>query len=105
MRSPDFIAMLLAMLAVPVASWLVGSFTGRRNWSVAVMLLLSGLASALIQVGLLFDFSTATTVVRPGPARDFMIGWPEYFGFLLVFGAFIALLGWSSTPVRAAPSP
>ena len=103
MRSPDFFAMLFAMGAVPLASWIVGKLTGRRNWGVGMMLGLTLLVSGLVQAGLLFDYTLFSQAARP-PQRDVWIGGPEFSGFLFALGAFVSLLIWSATPARQAPS-
>lgn len=99
---PLLIAATLAL--VPGLAWLFGRFAGRRNWPVGATLVL-GIAAAVLAA-----LAKQTTLsLAEAPAGDAGVllarrlaevgAAPEFYAFLMVLGAFMAMLAWSATPV------
>ena len=89
MQFPDVVLMAVALVLVAGLSWLVGRVAGRRNWTLAPVLAVST-ALALASLALRLVGSPVVTMF------DSM----EFAAFLVVLGCFLAMLGWSSVPVR-----
>ena len=101
MRVLDPVMVALAIVLVPGVSWLIGKMAGRRNLSV-VATIAGGIFVAVATI----MGKTAVMAAADGGSyeRAFerrmaeLVANPELLGFLLVFGAFMAMLAWSATP-------
>jgi hypothetical protein len=94
MRALDAVSIGIALVLVPLVSWYLGRLLGRRDWSIVPVLLASLLATLLVQGAVAF-YSPTVVVNADGTWNGL-----ELAGFLIVFGAFVAMIGWSSVPAQ-----
>jgi hypothetical protein len=108
MRAFDVSGVGFALLLVPLFGWMFGRFMGRRDWRIGPMLIAGfGLVLAF-QLGILAVQCVVEGQSGPAASRSFgflmerrfweALGSPEFPVFLFIFGVFITMLGWSSTP-------
>jgi uncharacterized BrkB/YihY/UPF0761 family membrane protein len=89
MQFPDTVLMGVALLLVAGFAWLYGRLAGRRNWPL-LPVLVGGVVIAAASLLLRWIGSPAVT----------SFDGHEFAAFLAALGCFIAMLGWSSVPVR-----
>jgi hypothetical protein len=109
MRPYDSFGIGLLLLLVPVIAWRFGRFGGRRNWSVAAIVMMSLAVAFSLQVVVQAGFAYVELSISSVP-REFgtvfarrLYDWlnaPELIAFLGVFASFLGMIGWSSVPAR-----
>lgn len=90
-----------ALVLVPSLCWWAGRLAGRRNAPVSIVILVGGLLSLLILLAQAVAISVieGSDVATASSRRLAEAGsGPEFIGFLVVFGVFMAMLSWSATP-------
>jgi hypothetical protein len=102
MRALDTTLFALTLVVVPGLAWLTGRAMGRRDWTIAPVLVMSGLVTLLPHLvrllvlaafdGRNFDVALFAHFRRAAEALE--IGF-----FFLALGVFMTMLGWTSTPV------
>ncbi len=111
MRAFDISGVGLALLLVPLYGWLLGRFVGRRDWRIGGVLVLGLVLVAGVQLAILAGQSlieaqtsaVGKTVLFLFERRGYeAIANPEFPVFLVVFGTFVTMLGWSATPAKKA---
>jgi drug/metabolite transporter (DMT)-like permease len=91
MQFPDTALMAIALALVAGLSWTAGRVLGRADRPL-VLVLAVAVVIALASLLLRLVGSPATTSFDSA----------EFAAFLVVLGCFLAMLGWSSVPVRGA---
>lgn len=110
MRAFDISGVGIALVLVPFYAWLLGRFVGRRDWRIGGVLVAGIVLVALVQIAILAGqclIEGQTSAV--GSSFSYLF-WrrayevalsPEFSVFLVVFGTFVTMLGWSATPVKS----
>lgn len=111
MKGYEALGLGLALLLVPILSWIAGRGAGRRDMG-AVGVIVVALLAAMVAFGLAvigssvleasFNAKGAYQTVLERRLRD-AGAFPEFLAFLGVFGIFVGMVGWSSVPA-AKPS-
>lgn len=109
MRAFDVSGIAAALVLAPAVAWLFGRLAGRRDWSIGALVVVGlgvgvALQAAILSVQCLIEGASHTV-----PKLSFVdlatrraleaLANPEFSLFLLILGVFVAMLGWSSTPV------
>ena len=111
MRAFDVAGVGFGLIVVPLIAWLLGRVGGRRDWSIGMLMFGNVVAVIAVQLAILAGqclLEGATSAV--GKSFGFLFERrltevlvnPEFPAFLFVLGAFVAMLAWSSTPVKKA---
>lgn len=111
MRAFDVAGVGIGLLVVPLIAWLLGRVGGRRDWSIGTLMFANVVVVIAVQLAILAGqclLEGATSAV--GKSFAFLLerrlydalANPEFPAFLFVLGAFVAMLSWSSTPVKKA---
>lgn len=113
MRAFDVLGIGLALALISCLGWWLGRGAGRRDWRVSTMLLVMTLLTLTVQVGLLLLMAWLETQTPISAGRELSslfgrraveaLESPEFPAFLFIFGAFVSMLGWSSTPTQKKP--
>jgi hypothetical protein len=104
MRGYESLAIGLALLLVPGLAWMVGRQTGRRDASVSVVIVLALVVALLAQaiaIAASVGLESLVGGVAGEPLARRLAYWasaPEFAVFLLIFGVFVGMVGWSSVP-------
>jgi ABC-type methionine transport system permease subunit len=113
MRGLESVGIGLALLLVPLAAWIVGREAGRRDASVVAVILaavlaalaaqaIAGVGSAALEAALLpASGGLAASLSR---RAAYWAAAPEFAGFLVIFGVFVGMVGWSSVPASKSTS-
>lgn len=116
MRAFDVSGIAAALVLAPACAWLFGRFAGRRDWNIITLLALGLVLGIVLQTGIL-AVHCWLEALSPTAARLTFVDLfarraleamanPEFSVFLLIFGVFVAMLGWSATPaVRRSDNP
>ena len=110
MKGLETLVFAFALLTVPMTCWFLGRAAGRRDRSIARVLVSGVIATLVIQalrIGLLM---AGERIIDPLPRRDVaeiattrlieMASQPQLLFFLTIFGLFMMLLGWASVPAE-----
>ncbi len=99
MRGFDALFIGAGLIIVPLVAWQLGRFAGRRNWNIVTLLGASLVATAVVQLPLVFRIAGGVTPSGTLSAEG-QVGGPEFSAFLFIFGVLLAMLGWSSVPAE-----
>lgn len=111
MRAFDVAGVGLGLIMVPLIAWWLGRMSGRRDWRIGTLMAANIVAVIAVQLAVLTGqclIEGATSAVGKSFAFLFerrlyeVLANPEFPAFLFILGAFIAMLSWSSTPVKKA---
>lgn len=109
MRAFDVGGVAAALLIVPIVAWISGRVMGRRNWPIGTVLGVAtlfclGLQCALITMRALIDWTITNLALESLIERRGLeaLANPEFPVFLIVYAAFVTMLGWSATPIDEA---
>jgi MFS family permease len=110
MRAFDVVGIGLSLVLVPLLAWWLGRFAGRRDWRISSILIASIILAITVQIDVLAVLAVLEGRVLPFSPNDMLLrlgrriveaaSSPEFSVFLLIFAAFIGMLGWSSTPAN-----
>jgi drug/metabolite transporter (DMT)-like permease len=109
MRAFDIGGIALALVLVPLVAWASGRVMGRRNWPIGAVLGVAGLFCLGLQCAIITGRAVMEWTVATLPLEALIerrgaetLSNPEFSIFLLVFAAFVTMLGWSATPIDAS---